>query len=128
MRKGPDGTESSLPAAVPCEKVLPDMAKCEQPFSLGKFLLAVALAGGVIFSSLLSVAPHLHEQLHPDASADHLCLATIFAGGQCESCASTPIFIGPDPLPTQTPLISLVASVPGPRFFSLLEHAPPVLA
>ena len=104
------------------------MDKRERPFSLGKFLLALGLAGGIILSSLLSVAPHLHEQLHPDASADHLCLATIFAGGQCESSASPPIFVGPDPLPARTPFVKLVAFIPRTRFFSLLEHAPPALA
>jgi hypothetical protein len=104
------------------------MTSRERPFSLGRFLLALGLAGGIILSSLLSVAPHLHEQLHPDASADHLCLATIFASGQCESCASIPIIVQPESPPVPTPLVILVASNSGPRFFTLLEHAPPVLA
>ena len=117
-----------LASSLSLRKALPDMATRERPFSLGKFLLALCLAGGVILSSLLSAAPHLHEQLHPDASADHLCLVTIFAHGQCESCASTPIFVGPDPLPTPIPLVVLLESIPGPRFFTLLEHAPPGVA
>jgi hypothetical protein len=97
--------------------------------SLGRFFLAASLVATLVAAGLLSVSPALHEHLHRDATAIHLCVATLFASGHCQAAGPLPVFAAPDAL-------LLLAVLPLPpvsffscaRFFSLLEHAPPSLA
>ena len=97
--------------------------------SLGRLNLSVLLVVAVVIAALLSVSPALHERLHPDATATHLCVATLFASGHCESVSAPPAFTPPEALP-------LLAALPAPpvsslataHFFALLEHAPPAFA
>jgi hypothetical protein len=97
--------------------------------SLGHCSLAALLAFAVLVATLLSSSPALHERLHSDATATHLCVVTLFASGQCESVSAPPVFAPPETAP-------LLATVPVPpaqslapaHFFALLEHAPPVIA
>jgi hypothetical protein len=97
--------------------------------SLGRFPLSVLLVLAVVVAAMLSVSPALHERLHPDATATHLCAVTLFASGHCESVSAPPVFTPPEALP-------LLAALPAPpvsslvtaHFFALLEHAPPAFA
>jgi len=96
---------------------------------LGRFCLGVLLALTVALAALLSAAPALHEQLHSDAGATHLCVVTLFASGQCEAVSAPPIFTPPEVLPLLAALpVPPVPSLASAHFFALLEHAPPVLA
>jgi hypothetical protein len=97
--------------------------------SLGKFFLGAFLAIALFVAGLLSASPALHEHLHSDASATHLCVVTLFASGHCEASSLPPVFTAPDPLPALGVLpLSAATSFSKARFFSLLEHAPPSLA
>jgi len=87
------------------------------------------LALAIVAAALLSSSPALHERLHSDAAATHLCVVTLFASGHCESVSAPPVFAAPEP----APLLTTLSVVPSPslapeHFFGLLEHAPPVLA
>ena len=97
--------------------------------SLGRLNLSLLLVLTVVVAAMLSVSPALHERLHSDATATHLCVVTLFASGHCESVSAPPVFMPPVALP-------LLAALPAPpvsslataHFFALLEHAPPALA
>ncbi|MBA3544572.1 MAG: hypothetical protein H0T83_09075 [Chthoniobacterales bacterium] len=97
--------------------------------SLGRFGLALLLAVTILAAALLSSSPACHEQLHPDVRSSHLCVATLFATGQCDSAAIASIVTAPSTLSLLASLPSLaVPHLSGRHFFSLLEHAPPSLA
>ena len=101
----------------------------ERIYLLGRFCLGALLALTLAAAALLSASPALHERLHSDATANHLCVVTLFAAGQCESVSAPPVWVAPEApallaaLPV--PPVPSLASAP---FFALLEHAPPVLA
>lgn len=101
----------------------------ERIHSLGRKCLGALLALAIVLAALLSVSPALHERLHPDATATHLCVVTLFAAGQCELVSAPPVSIAPEApaLLAALPLPSLPALAPA-HFFALLEHAPPVFA
>jgi hypothetical protein len=106
------------------------MAACwnERFFSLGRRFLSTILALTVGAAALLSSSPALHEQLHSDAAATHLCIVTLFASGHCESVSVPPVFAPPEPAPLLATLpVVLNQSLAPEHFFALLEHAPPVL-
>jgi hypothetical protein len=78
---------------------------------------------------LLGDAPALHERLHPDTTATHTCVVTLFASGQCEAATAAPssaVFDSPPVFATlllsDAPFLSQIL------FFARLEHAPPALA
>jgi hypothetical protein len=101
----------------------------ERSRSLGKFCLAAIILVALLAAGLLSASPELHEHLHRDAPATHLCVVTLFASGHCEAAGPLPVFAPPDALPLLAVLPLAAASCfSKARFFSLLEHAPPSLA
>jgi hypothetical protein len=101
----------------------------ERTYSFGRFCLGALLALTVAAAALLSASPALHERLHSNTTANHLCVATLFASGQCESLAAPPVSVLPEVPPLLAALpISVVSSLPPAHFFSLLEHAPPIAA
>jgi hypothetical protein len=109
----------------------PTMAACrnERFFSLGLCFLSAILALAIVAAALLSCSPALHERLHSDAAATHLCVVTLFAAGHCESVSASPVFAPPEPAPLLATLSLVPSQFPAPaHFFALLEHAPPVLA
>ena len=101
----------------------------ERSESLGGFFLAALLAVALLAAGLLSVSPALHEHLHRDTTATHLCVVTLFASGHCEAAGPLPVFLAPVALPLLAVLpLSAAPSFSSASFFSLLEHAPPSLA
>ena len=101
----------------------------ERFHSLGRICIGALLAFALVAAALLSVAPGLHKILHPDTTATHLCVVTLFASGHCESTSAAPISAAPDALPLlATFLLPDASSLPRIRLFSLLEHAPPSFA
>jgi len=42
---------------------------------------------------VLSVAPNLHEQIHPTAGSLHECAVTLIASGSCHHTAAAPLMI-----------------------------------
>jgi hypothetical protein len=97
--------------------------------SLGRGLLSVMLALAVAVAVVLGSSPELHERLHPDATASHFCVVTLFASGHCEAVSAPPVFAPPEPAPLLGKLSAAPARSLAPaHFFALLEHAPPALA
>lgn len=98
-------------------------------YSLGRIYLGALLALAVVIAALLSASPALHERLHSDATATHLCVVTLFASGQCEAVSAPPVLVPPEVLPLLATLpVPPVPSLAAAHFFALLEHAPPALA
>ena len=97
--------------------------------SLGRLNLSLLLVLTVVVAALLSASPALHERLHSDATATHLCIVTIFASGHCESVPAPPVSTPPETLPLLAALPApSVSSLATAHFFALLEHAPPAFA
>jgi len=76
----------------------------------------------------LSVAPNLHERLHPTGASLHECAVTLIASGGCHHTAAVPLMIAPAAAaqcPKIPALISKWVESPflGARVF---EHGPPV--
>jgi hypothetical protein len=74
----------------------------------------------------LSVAPNLHERLHPTSASLHECAVTLIASGSCHHTAAAPLVIAPS---TAVPFkiralnpVWVAALFLGARIF---EHAPP---
>ena len=90
----------------------------------------IFFAGVILLSGLLSAAPGWHEQLHPDAgAAAHLCIVTLFTGGQYEAHVNAPACVAPDrPEPLQTLIVRETPARPKAHLFARLEHAPPAFA
>ena len=65
----------------------------------------------MLAASLLSASPALHEHLHHDTTATHLCLVTLFASGHCAASGPLPVFPAPDALPPLGVLPSLGCSL-----------------
>ncbi|MEP6975881.1 MAG: hypothetical protein ABI897_10525 [Spartobacteria bacterium] len=101
-----------------------------RPTSVDRFCLSALLAFALLAAALLSVAPGLHERLHPGSAPDtHFCVVTLFASGHCEAAGSAPVFTAPTPFPLRADLPRpALPALPAAHFFSLLEHAPPALA
>ena len=82
-------------------------------------ILALMLAGLVLFLDAMAVCPSLHELIHKDAdSPDHQCAVTLFAHGQVDS---TVVEVAPIVL---TPPIETVSPVFLPVFASCLQYLP----
>lgn len=97
--------------------------------SLGRFWLATLLGVALLVAGLLSVSPALHEHLHHDTTATHLCAVTFFASGHCEAAGPQAVFAAPAALPMLAVLpLPAAPAFSSTRFFSLLEHAPPSFA
>src|SRR5213595_4185169 len=55
------------------------------------------LAAAIVLMLALSVAPNLHERLHPAAAPLHECAVTLIASGSCHHTAAAPLMIAPVP-------------------------------
>jgi hypothetical protein len=97
--------------------------------SLGRGLLSVVLGLAIAVAIVLGSSPELHERLHPDATASHFCVVTLFASGHCEAASAPPVFAPPEPAPLLARFSAASAGSLAPaHFFALLEHAPPAAA
>src|SRR5437016_8133165 len=87
----------------------------------------LVLATAIVLMLGLSVAPNLHERLHPTAASLHECAVTLIASGSCHHSAAAPLMIAPatavqfSKIPALNP-ISVAAPFLVARIF---EHAPP---
>jgi len=87
----------------------------------------LVLATAIVLMLGLSVAPNLHERLHPTAASLHECAVTLIVSGSCHHSAAAPLMIAPA-IALQFSRILVLNSVwvespfLGARVF---EHAPP---
>src|SRR5437764_15126425 len=85
------------------------------------------LAAAIVLMLGLSVAPNLHERLHPTSAPLHECAVTLIGSGSCHHVAAAPLMIAPatavqfSTIPALNP-IWVAAPFLGARLF---EHAPP---
>jgi hypothetical protein len=75
----------------------------------------------------LSVAPNLHERLHPTTASLHECAVTLIASGSCHHTTTAPLVIAPATAIQFSKILALdsiwvAAPFLGARIF---EHAPP---
>src|SRR5436190_23546765 len=56
---------------------------------------ALILAAAIVLMLGLSVAPNLHERLHPTAASLHECAVTLIASGSCHHTATASLVIAP---------------------------------
>src|SRR6266536_4552421 len=87
----------------------------------------LVLATAIVLMLGLSVAPNLHERLHPTAASLHECAVTLIVSGSCHHGAAAPLMIAPatalhfSKIPALN-AIWVAAPFLGARIF---EHAPP---
>ena len=95
--------------------------------ALWKGALAGLVLGGYCFALALAASPSWHESLHHDAgSSDHACGITLLAGEHNFGSGPVPILV-PVVLHATALADGVLPSRPEAfRFFSLLEHAPPL--
>jgi len=85
------------------------------------------LAIAIVLMLGLSVAPNLHERLHPTAASLHECAVTLIVSGSCHHSAAAPLMIAPA-IALQFSRILVLNSVWVESPFlgaRVLEHAPP---
>ena len=85
------------------------------------------LVAAIVLMLGLSVAPNLHERLHPTATSLHECAVTLIASGSCHHTVTTPFVIvaATDVQFSQTPELT-PQWVESPFLAaSIFEHAPP---
>jgi len=85
------------------------------------------LVAAIVLTLGLSVAPNLHERLHPTAASLHECAATLIAFGSCHHVTTAPLVIAPATAVQFSEILALdsiwvAAPFLGARIF---EHAPP---
>jgi len=90
----------------------------------------LVLAAAFVLMLGLSVAPNLHERLHPTAASLHECAVTLIASGSCHHTVAAPLVIAPATVVQFSQVLALDSiwvAVPflGARIF---EHAPPAHA
>jgi hypothetical protein len=88
---------------------------------------ALILAAAIVLVLGLSVAPNLHERLHPTAATLHECAVTLIASGSCHHGAAAPRMSAPatavqfskipalNPIWVESPFLGAC----------IFEHAPP---
>jgi hypothetical protein len=86
------------------------------------------LAAAIVLMLGLSVAPNLHERLHPTPASLHECAVTLIASGSCHHTAAAPLMIA---LATagqfsKIPALNPIWVVAPFLSASIFEHAPPV--
>jgi hypothetical protein len=86
------------------------------------------LAAAIVLMLGLSVAPNLHERLHPTSAPLHECAVTLIASGSCHHAAAAPLLIAPatavqfSTIPALNPIWVAAPFLSA----SIFEHAPPV--
>jgi hypothetical protein len=75
----------------------------------------------------LSVAPNLHERLHPTAASLHECAVTLIASGSCHHSAIAPLVIARATAVQFSKILALNSIWVAVPFLSarIFEHAPP---
>jgi len=81
----------------------------------------------LLFAFYLSVAPQVHERIHPRANdGAHECAVTMFVSGNCEHVAGDQPLVEAQRLPTAGGLpLCRLSIFTAPVKMSILEHAPP---
>ena len=85
------------------------------------------LAAAIVLMLGLSVAPNLHERLHPTAASLHECAVTLIASGSCHHTATALLVIAPATAVefSKTPALNPIW-VESPFLGAcIFEHAPP---
>jgi hypothetical protein len=94
-----------------------------------RWAFAGAMIFMVLFCSLLSSSPNLHEAIHPDANNEHHhCAITIFAHGHADLTVGNPILGSPVFREFQISAVFPRAILPSTDYLLLPGRAPPVLA
>jgi hypothetical protein len=94
----------------------------------GRALLPGFISAAFLWALALSVSPHLHEHLHPDAAGpEHSCAVTMMTSGSYDHATHPPLLILPAPTPyfSKTPALT-PHWVESPFLAAcIFEHAPP---
>ena len=87
----------------------------------------LVLAGSIVLMLGLSVAPNLHERLHPTAAPLHECAVTLIASGCCHHTVAAPLVIAPATPVQSSKIPALNAIWVAAPFLGacIFEHAPP---
>jgi hypothetical protein len=97
--------------------------------AFGRAVVALAMLGAFFLALVIADSPQLHERIHQTQGVEHVCAATILAGGGVENVAG--FFRVTDPAQAPEPFVfnaAPVAALLVPLDFLLLEHAPPALS
>jgi hypothetical protein len=80
-----------------------------------------------LLTLVISVAPNLHERLHPRAALLHECAVTLIASGSCHHTAAAPLMIVPGTAVRFSKIPALNPIWVALPFLSarIFEHAPP---
>lgn len=87
----------------------------------------LVLAIAIVLMLGLSVAPNLHERLHPTAASLHECAVTLIASGSCHHSAGPPLMIALTALLHFSKIAALSPQWVESPFLAarIFEHAPP---
>ncbi len=85
------------------------------------------LAAAIVLMLGLSVAPNLHERLHPTAASLHECAVTLIASGSCHHTAAAPMVIAPAIAAqfSRSPALNWIWVAAPFLSARIFEHAPP---
>jgi hypothetical protein len=96
----------------------------------GRTFVATCVGAAFLWALALSVSPQLHQRVHADANrAEHSCVVTAIASGNCDYTANPPLVSVPD-LAVQ---FSKIPALPPKWVESLFlkahifAHAPPAI-
>ena len=87
----------------------------------------LVLATAIVLMLGVSVAPNLHERLHPTGASFHECAVTLVASGSCHYNAAPPPMIAPTTVLHLSKIPALSPQWIESPFLkaSVFEHAPP---
>ena len=113
---GPEARSRSMPRQV---------LRVRQSWFNATTVLVVATA--IVLMLGLSVAPNLHERLHPTAASLHECAVTLIASGSCHYNAAAPLMIAPTTALHFSKIPALTPQWVESPFLAarIFEHAPP---
>jgi hypothetical protein len=88
---------------------------------------ALVLAAAIVLMLGLSVAPNLHERLHPTSPSLHECAVTLIGSGNCHHSAAAPPMIEPATAVQFSKILALNSVWVESPFLSahIFAHAPP---
>ena len=88
----------------------------------------LVLAAAILLMLALSVAPNLHERLHPRAASLHECAVTLIVSGSCHHTAAAPLMIAPATAAqfSRSPALNRIWVAAPFLSARIFEHAPPV--
>jgi hypothetical protein len=87
--------------------------------------MVLLLAAAIVLMLGLSVAPNLHERLHPTAASLHECAVTLIASGSCHHTAAAQLMIAPATAVqfSKIPALTRRLRTPDPLVFRFLRAA-----